>query len=109
MIQKTGSVEDKSDDGGDKFIDVADMSEKRERAKTPTTMQRERVHEAFVVQEDADQESHNDHVAAASQDKGDGTAKIVGRQTIPRKPPDAECQNLKKIVPVMLKTGFMLI
>ena len=83
MMQNTGSVENKSDDGGDKFIDVADLSEKRERAKTPTTVQRERVHEAFVVQEDADQEDREDHVVAASQDKGDKAAKVsdVGIQT----------------------------
>jgi hypothetical protein len=49
MMRDTDSVEDKSE-GGDTFINVADMSEKRERAKTPTIVQREFVHEAFVVQ-----------------------------------------------------------
>ena len=45
------------------------MSEKRERAETLTTVQRDHVHKALAVQEGRD-----DHVAAASQDKGDGTA-----------------------------------
>jgi hypothetical protein len=53
MTPKTGLVEDKSDDGGAKFIDVADMSEKREKAKT---LCRESIHKAVAGQEDADQE-----------------------------------------------------
>ena len=64
MTPKTGLVEDKLDGGGIRFTDVADMSEKRERTKTLTTVQRDHVHEALAVQEDRD-----DHVAAAGQDK----------------------------------------
>ena len=76
------------------------MNLMRARTKTPTTVQRERIQEAPAVQQEADQEGRD----------VDGAAQVpdVGRQTRPRKPPDAECLNLKKIVPVMLKTGFML-
>ena len=86
MMLNTSSVEDNSDEGGDTFIDVADMSEKRKRAETPTIMQRECVHEAIVVQEDADQGGRDDCVAVASKDKVDGTDKVtdVGRQRRPK-------------------------
>ena len=53
-MQQVGYVEDNSDVGGDKFSDIADMFKKRVRAETPNTVQRELVHEAFAVQEDAD-------------------------------------------------------
>ena len=86
-----------ADDGGDKFIEIADMSEKRERAETPTTLQGEHVHKAFAVHEDADQEGHDDHVAAAGQEKGDGAAKArdvgghnVLKTNVPDKADDSE-------------------
>ena len=54
MMQKTRSTEDESDDGEEKFIEVANISENRERAETLTTVQREHIHEALAVQEGRD-------------------------------------------------------
>ena len=73
-------------------------------------MQREHVHEAAAGQEDADQEGCDDHVDKASQDKGDGAARVpdVGTQTRPRKPPDVVCIKLKKIAPGLLRTGILM-
>ena len=90
----------------DRFIDVADMSEKKERAKTPTTVWSDHVHKAL-----ADQEGHDDHVAAASQDNVDGANEVpdVERQTKPKKPLDDGHPKLKRIGPALLKTGFMLL
>ena len=95
----------------DRFIDDADMSVKREKAETQITVQIEHVHEAVAGQEDADQDSHDDHAATASQDRGDGTTKVPdeGIQTRPKKPPDAGCLKLKRVGPGLLKNGIQLI
>ena len=98
--------EDKYCVAEDRFIDVANMSEKKERAETPATVRSDHVHEAL-----ADQEGHDDHVAAASQDNVDGAEEVpdVERQTKPKKPLDDGHPKLKRIGPALLKTGFMLL
>ena len=82
------SVEENRSDEGDEFFEVTDMSMLRERAETPTTVQRDRVHEASDVQQDFDQEGRDDqHAAAGQDDDAEGATQIpdVGRQTRPRK------------------------
>ena len=110
MTPETGSAEDKSDDRGDRFIDVADMSVKREKAETPTTVQREHVPEAIAGQDDVDQEGRDDHVAKANPDNGDEATKLtdVDIQTRPKKPPDAGYLKLERVGPGLLKTGILL-
>ena len=67
-------------------------------------------HEAVTGQEDADHYDCDDHVATASQNRGDGAAKVpdVGMETRLRKPPDAGCLKLKRFGPGLLKTGILL-
>jgi hypothetical protein len=100
-----------SDDGRVKVTVVADMSEKREKAKTPITVQREHVHEAVAGQEDAEQDGRDDHAAAASQDRGDGAAEVLdeGIQTRPRKPPDAGCLKPRRVGPGLMEPGPILV
>jgi hypothetical protein len=64
------------------------MPEKRGKAETPTTVQREHVPEAIAGQDDADQEGRDDHVAKANPDNGDEATKLldVEIQTRPKKP-----------------------
>jgi hypothetical protein len=78
------------------FAVVADMSEKREKAKI--TVQKEHVHEAVAGQENADQDGRDDCAAATSRDRGDGAANAPdeGTQTRPRKPPNAGCLKLRR-------------
>ena len=66
MPPKTGLVEYKRNDGGVRFTDIANMPEKRGKAVTMTTVQREHVHKAIAGQEVADQDGGNDHAAAVS-------------------------------------------
>jgi FtsZ-interacting cell division protein ZipA len=67
------------------------MSMMSERAETPTTLQRKRVHEAPAMQHNADQEGYDEHDAATGEDQVDDVedatqAPEVERQTRPRKP-----------------------
>ena len=61
-MQKSALVDYKLDDGGDRFTDVADMPEKRGKAETPSTAQREHVHEAIAWQKDANQEGRDEPI-----------------------------------------------
>ena len=103
------------DDGGDDEEHFSDAEEvcsldDEDKAETPLTVQTEHVHEAVAEQEDADQDDSNDHVAAASRDRGDGAAKFPdeGIQKRPKKPPDAGCLKLKRVGPGLLKIGILL-
>ena len=89
----------------------SDMSEKREEAEPPITVQTENVHDAVAGQENADQDGHDDHAVTATRDQGDGAENIPYEeiQTRPRKPSDTECLKLKKINPGLLMTGILLI
>ena len=55
--------------------------------------------------DDEEQEGSDDHVAEASQYKGDGVARVpdMGTQTRPKKPPDAGGVKLQKIGPGLLR------
>ena len=93
------------------------MSEKRERAETLTTVQRDHVHETLAVQEGRD-----NHVAAAGQGKGGGAANAqdmrghdnfmnnvpVGGQRRHERQFSAGSFMTKKTGSVLLKTGFVL-
>ena len=110
MMQKTGLVDYKLNDKEVRFTDVAVMPEKRGKAATPTTVQREHVHKSIAGQEDAGQEGYDDHVAKANPDKGDEATQIPDMEilTKPRKPPDAGCTEPMMIGPGLLQTSLMV-